>query len=92
MQYDHACTDLRDFRYALYPSEVRYEVTDRRIIEDVVKRLGSAEGVGRERETPTSKNSPKDDDTFRAARSCVEIDSGNACYRHVFCIQLSQWG
>ena len=33
------------FGDALYPSEVKYEVTDRSVIEDVVKQLGIAASV-----------------------------------------------
>ncbi len=47
VQYDNSTLARPSVTFggALYPSEVRYEVTDRRIIEDVVKQLGSA-GAG----------------------------------------------
>ncbi len=47
VQYDNSTLARPSVTFggALYPSEVRYEVTDRRIIEDVVKQLGSV-GAG----------------------------------------------
>jgi copper homeostasis protein len=44
VQYDNStlARPWVTFGAALYPSEIRYEVTDRRIVETVVKQLGSA--------------------------------------------------
>jgi copper homeostasis protein len=47
VQYDHSTLARPSVTFgdALYPSEVRYEVTDRSVIENVVKQLGIAGGV-----------------------------------------------
>jgi copper homeostasis protein len=51
VQYDNSTLARPSLTFggALYPSEVRYEVTDRRMIEEVVKQLGTAGAVGRSR-------------------------------------------
>ena len=51
VQYDNSTLARPSVTFggALYPSEVRYEVTDRRIIEDVVKQLGNAGAAVRSR-------------------------------------------
>jgi copper homeostasis protein len=51
VQYDNSTLARPSVTFggALYPSEVRYEVTDRGIIENVVKQLGIAGAEGRSR-------------------------------------------